>query len=130
MYLPIGPPKGAALTINRDRSTASCHSILYSSTFLLKKNTFCDGNFCCNSIMAIGCTFNIFIGCTFNIFDRRGLNPRPPDLEFKVLTVPSDTPPKWKRMHRNQAKKQSDGLAVLVLKTKSKIMVEDFLCYG
>ena len=41
-----------------------------------------------------------------------------------------DTPPNWKRMHRNQAKKQSDGLAVLVLKTKSKIMVEDFLCHG
>ena len=36
MYLPIGPPKGAALTINWDRSTASCHSILYSSTFLFK----------------------------------------------------------------------------------------------
>ena len=55
-----------------------------------------------------------------NQFDRRGLNPRPPDLEFKVLTVPSDTPPNWKRMHRNQAKKQSDGLAVLVIKTMSK----------
>ena len=49
------------------------------------------------------------------------MNPVPPDLEFKVLTVLSDTPPNWKRMHRNQAKKQiSDGLAVLVLKTKSK----------
>ena len=65
-----------------------------------------------------------------NQFDRRGLNPRPPDLEFKVLTVPSDTPPNWKRMHINQAKKQSDGMAVLVIKTKSKIMVEDFSCYG
>ena len=43
MYLPTGPPKGAALTINQDRSTASCHSVLYSSTFLLKKNTFCEG---------------------------------------------------------------------------------------
>ena len=37
-----------------------------------------------------------------------------------MLTILSDTPPNWKRMHRNQAKKQSDGLAVLVLKTKSK----------
>ena len=58
------------------------------------------------------------------------MNPDPPDLEFKVLNVLLDTPPNWKRMHRNQAKKQSDGLAVLVLKTKSKIMVEDFLCHG
>ena len=51
---------------------------------------------------------------------QKGLNPGPPDPEFKVLTILSDTPPKWKRMHRNQTKKQSDGLAVLVLKTKSK----------
>ena len=58
--------------------------------------------------------------CLRNQFDGRGLYPGPPDLEFKVLTVLSDTPPNWKRMHRNQAKKQSDGLAVLVLKTKSK----------
>ena len=61
MYLPIGPPKGAALTINRDRSTASCHSILYSSTFLFKTNTFCEENFCCNSIIATVCTFKIFL---------------------------------------------------------------------
>ena len=62
----------------------------------------------------------IKVPCLRNQFDRRGLNPGPPDPEFKVLTVLSDTPPNWKRMHRNQAKKQSDGLAVLVLKTKSK----------
>ena len=48
------------------------------------------------------------------------MNPGPPDLEFKVLTVLSDTHPNWKRMHRNQTKKQSDVLAVLVLKTKGK----------
>ena len=48
------------------------------------------------------------------------MNPGRPDLEFKVLTVLSDTPPNWKRIHRNQAKKQSDGLVVLVIKTKSK----------
>ena len=48
------------------------------------------------------------------------MNPGPPDLELKVLTILSDTLPNWKRMHRNQAKKLSDGLAVLVLKTKSK----------
>ena len=60
------------------------------------------------------------VPCLRNQFNRRGLNPGPPDLEFKVLNVLSDTPPNWKRMHRNQAKKQSDGLAVLVIKTMSK----------
>jgi len=60
------------------------------------------------------------VPCLRNQLDRRGLNPGPPDPEFKVLTVLSDTPPNWKRMHRNQAKKQSDGLAVLEIKTKSK----------
>ena len=60
------------------------------------------------------------VPCLRNQFDRRGLNPGPPDLEFKVLTVLPDTPPNWKRIHRNQAKKQSDGLVVLVIKTKSK----------
>ena len=46
MYLPTGPPKGAALTINRDKSTASCHSILYSSLSCSTQftNTFCEGN--------------------------------------------------------------------------------------
>ena len=48
------------------------------------------------------------------------MNLGPPDPEFKVLTVLSDTPPNWKRIHRNQAKKQSDGLAVWVIETKSK----------
>ena len=60
------------------------------------------------------------VPCLRNQFDRRGLNTGPPDLKFKMLTVLSDTPPNWKRMHGNQAKKRSHGLAVLVIKTKSK----------